>query len=80
MFCDQCGNPVGDSEKFCSRCGAPILPLGQEKTEAESSEQPVVSAEPEQAAASAEPEQPVVSVVSEQPGAYADPVKQVDYR
>ena len=77
MFCDQCGNPVGDSEKFCSRCGAPILPLGQEKTEAESSEQPVVSAESEQAAASAEPEQPVVSVVSEQAAASAEPERPV---
>lgn len=76
MFCDQCGNPVGDSEKFCSRCGAPILSLGQEKTEAESSEQPAVSAESEQAAASAEPEQPVplsIPVKPEPPVAPAIP-------
>lgn len=24
MFCEKCGNPVGESEKFCSQCGAPL--------------------------------------------------------
>lgn len=24
MFCERCGNPVGESEKFCSQCGAPL--------------------------------------------------------
>lgn len=24
MFCDQCGNEVKDTERFCSRCGAPV--------------------------------------------------------
>lgn len=83
MFCEQCGNPVGDSEKFCSRCGAPILPLEQEKTEiaAESeqtavsaeSERAVVSAESERAAVSAESEQTAVSAESEQAAASVEP-------
>ena len=27
MFCEKCGKPVGDFEKFCGNCGAPVLPL-----------------------------------------------------
>lgn len=74
MFCEQCGNPVGDSEKFCSRCGAPILPLEQEKAEiAAESEQAAISAESEQAAVSAESEQTAVSAESEQAAASVEP-------
>lgn len=59
MFCEQCGNPVGDSEKFCSRCGAPILPLEPEKAEAAG--QPVMSAIP------TKPEPPVAPAIPEEP-------------
>ncbi|MCM1056043.1 MAG: DUF4854 domain-containing protein [Firmicutes bacterium] len=37
MFCEKCGNPVGESEKFCSRCGAPI-PAESVPAEAEAKE------------------------------------------
>ncbi len=76
MFCDQCGNPVGDSEKFCSRCGAPILPLGQEQAEPEKPEQETVTPESGQAAVTPEPEQPIalsVPVKQEPPVAPAIP-------
>lgn len=32
MFCEKCGNPVGDSEKFCSQCGAPLPEVEAELT------------------------------------------------
>ena len=27
MNCHACGAPIGESDKFCFRCGAPLLPL-----------------------------------------------------
>ena len=44
MFCEKCGNPMNDGEKFCQKCGAPVP--GQAPAEAA---QPVQQA-PEQAA------------------------------
>ena len=25
MFCDKCGKPAGDGEKFCRYCGSPLI-------------------------------------------------------
>ena len=27
MFCNKCGNQIADSQKFCSKCGAPVVNL-----------------------------------------------------
>ena len=25
MFCNSCGSPIGDGQKFCANCGAPVV-------------------------------------------------------
>ena len=78
MFCEKCGNPMNDGEKFCQKCGAPVP--GQAPAEAA---QPVQQA-PEQAAPqpqqyapvadqAAQPQQyaPVAGQAAQQPQQYA---------
>ena len=31
MYCPKCGKEVGDNAKFCSKCGASLLPAGSER-------------------------------------------------
>lgn len=84
MFCEKCGNPVGESEKFCSQCGAPLPAMEPEATVTEpvSAEAEVTEAAEATAAepVSAEPEAPLpvslaVPQVQEAPIAPAVPVE-----
>lgn len=41
MFCEKCGNPVNEGEKFCSKCGAPVSSTNAETDNKEGSSQSV---------------------------------------
>lgn len=51
MFCNKCGNPIKEGNKFCSKCGAPVtaVPVTEApvaETEAVVEEAPVAETEP----------------------------------
>ncbi len=52
MFCEKCGHPIGEKDKFCENCGAPVSPA--EEAAPPEAEQPKAQ---ETAEAKAEPSQ-----------------------
>lgn len=55
MFCERCGNPLEDSDKFCAKCGAPVT-----LEEAKEPETPEETKTPEEAKEPEKPETPMI--------------------
>lgn len=66
MFCEKCGNPMNDNDKFCQKCGAPVHPVQAQPAPEQGQPAPEPAPQPMDMPNPTEPAVPV-QPVTEQP-------------